>query len=481
MEKSARSALTLLAGTQFLLILDTAIINVAAPSIGDEFDVSAATLSWVANAYLVTFGGLLLLSGRLADLFGRRRLFLTGLAVLVAASLTGAVAQTASWLIAARAVQGAGAALAAAAAFALLLSLFPDGPDRHRALGVFAAMAGAGGAAGTVLGGVLTSWLTWRSTFGLNVVAGLVLVGSALRSLAPDTRPSARLGFDLGGALSVTSGLALLAYSLVNTGVAGWTSPRTLVPGVTAVVLLAVFVWLEGRVRVPLVPAAVVRRPVLRRANLLSALGQVVLFPMFFLVSVYLQDVLGYSPVAGGSALLPLCVVVILVASNADRLIGGLGLRPAMTAGYVLVAVGMAWLSLLSPDGSFTGDILLPSLILGVGLPLVAITTNVAATADAGPEEIGLASGLINTSQQFGSVIGLAVLSGIASARVSAEGGPDDPAALTSGFAVAFIVASAIALLSALYAAVPRTARPQQEPTRERPPVSMAAPGDRES
>ncbi|PZS31764.1 MAG: MFS transporter [Pseudonocardiales bacterium] len=462
MERAAGRALALLACTQFLLILDTAIINVAAPSIGHELGISASSLSWVANAYLVTFGGMLLLSGRAADLFARRTLFVGGLGVLVAGSVTGAVAGEASWLIAARAVQGVGAAVAAAAAFAMLLGLFPDGPERHKALGVFAAMAGAGGAAGTVLGGVFTSWLGWRSTFGLNVVAGLLLATLALKVLEPSRPDRDRRGFDLGGALSITAGLGLLAYAMVNTGVDGWTSPWTLVPGGLAVLLLAVFVLLEAWVvRMPLVPSSVLRRPVLRTANLLSGLAQFVMFPMFFLVSVYMQTVLGYAPVAGGLGLLPLSITVILVASNTGRLIARFGLRPVMVAGYVVIAVGLGWLSLLSADGSFVADVLFPSLVLGVGLPLVTITTNAAATMQATPDEVGLASGLINTSQQFGAVIGLAVLSGVAAARTLADGGPGNLTALTDGFAAAFLVSAGIALASALLAATLRPAAPQ--------------------
>jgi EmrB/QacA subfamily drug resistance transporter len=462
MERTARRALALLACTQFLLILDTAIINVAAPSIGDELGISASSLSWVANAYLVTFGGLLLLSGRAVDLFAARTLFTGGLGVLVAGSVTGAVAGEATWLIAARAVQGTGAAVAAAAAFAMLLRLFPDGPDRHKALGVFAAMAGAGGAAGTVLGGAFTSWLGWRSTFGLNVVAGLMLITLALRVLEPSRPERGRRGFDLGGALSITAGLGLLAYAMVNTGVDGWTSPWTLAPGGLAVVLLAVFVLVEARVRTPLAPLSVLRRPILRTANLLSGLAQFVMFPMFFLVSVYLQAVLGYSPVASGLGLLPLSLTTIAVASNAGRLIDRFGLRPVMVAGYVVIAVGLGWLSLLSADGSFVADVLFPSLILGAGLPLVIIPTNAAAAIQAGPDEVGLASGLINTSQQFGAVIGLAVLSGVAAARTLADGGPENVTALTNGFATAFLVSTGVALASALLAATLRPVTPQR-------------------
>lgn len=453
MERAARRALALLACTQFLLILDTAIINVAAPSIGGELDISASSLSWVANAYLVTFGGLLLLSGRAADLFSRRGLFIGGLGGLVAGSVAGAVADKTVWLIAARAVQGGGAAVAAAAAFAMLLDLFPDVRERYKALGVFAAMAGAGGAAGTVLGGVFTSWLGWRSTFGLNVVAGLLLAALAFRVLEPSRPERDRRGFDLGGALSITAGLGLLAYAMVNSGVDGWTSPWTVVPGGLAVVLLAAFVLVEARVRTPLVPSSVLGRPVLRTANLLSGLTQFMMFPMFFLVSVYLQTVLGYAPMVSGLGLLPMSLTTIVVASNTGRLIARFGLRPVMVAGYVVIAVGLGWLSLLSADGSFAADVLFPSLVLGVGLPLVTITTNAAAAMQAGPDEVGLTSGLINTSQQFGAVIGLAVLSGVAAARTLADGGPASLTALTNGFTTAFLVSTGIALTSALLAA----------------------------
>ncbi|GHH95009.1 MFS transporter [Streptomyces capillispiralis] len=451
-----RRALALLACTQFVLLLDTSIINVAAPSIGESLDISPAALSWVANAYLVSFGGLLLLSGRAADLLGQRAVFAAGLGVLSAASLLGALSDSAALLITARAVQGVGAAMAGAAAFALVLTLFEGGPERHRALGVFAAMAGAGGAAGTVLGGVLTSWLGWESTFVLNVLAGAALLLPVPRLLPSGTSraadrsaaPAGR-GFDVPGAVTVTAGLGLLAFAVVNAGEAGWNSTPTLATGAAAVLLLAAFVLIERRVPHPLVPLAVLARPTLRLANVLAALWQVSLFPMFFLVSLYLQAVLGYEPVLGGLALLPLCLVVITVASLTDRLIGRFGLRAVMGAGFALVAVGMAWQSLLSADGSFVTDVLPPSLVLGVALPLVSITANVAATLDTREEEAGLASGLVNTSLQFGSVIGLAVLSGVAAARTDASSAAHD-VALTEGFGTALLIGAVPAVVALL-------------------------------
>ncbi|MGW6056252.1 MFS transporter [Streptomyces sp. NPDC055189] len=468
-------ALALLAGTQFVLILDTSVINVAAPSMGRELDISPAALSWVANAYLVSFGGLLLLSGRVADLLGRRRVFVSGLAVLILASLFGTFANSAALLIAARTLQGVGAAMAAASALALLLMLFEEGPARHRALGVFAAMAGAGGAAGTVLGGVLTSWFGWESTFAMNVVAGLILMIPAFRLLPEGRAERDGRGIDLPGAVTVTGGLALLAYAVVSAGEAGWNAPQTLGTAAGAVVLLVAFVLIERKAAAPLVPLDVFKRRTLRSANVLSAMWQMSLFPMFFLVSLYLQNVLGYDAVGGGLGLLPLSLTVVLVAGGADRLIGRFGLRTVMCAGFVLIAVGMAWLSRLSATGSFVSEVLFPSLLLGVALPLASITTQVAATAGTGDDEAGLASGLVNTSLQFGSVIGLAALSGIAAARTPAVGA-DGAAALTEGIGAAFLAGAVIAVIAVPVAARLRIPAP---PAASGSAVADTAPANR--
>lgn len=450
-----RGALALLAATQLLMIMDTAIVNVALPSVGHDLRAGAAGLSWVANAYLITFGGLLLLGGRAADLFGHRRLFTAGLALLAAASAAGGLAQSTGALVAARAVQGVGAALAAAAAFALLLILFPDGPARHRALGAFAAMGGLGGVLGTVLGGVLTDLLGWRSTFWLNVVVAAVLGLLALRLLDGGTR-GAQPGFDLLGALTATGGLGLVAYALVG---------RSPLAGVAGVLLLGAFAVTETRAARPLVPPAVLGRPALRLANLLSALAQMALFPMFFLVSLYLQSVLGQPPLAGGLGLLPLSLVVVATAPLTGRLIFRLGLGRTMTLGFGLLFAGMVWLALaLDPHGTFATTVLAPSLVLGAALPLVMVTTNVAATAEATPEETGLASGLINTSQQFGSVLGLAVLVAVATTRT----GTATPQAETAGFQAALLTGAAFAAAAALLSVrlslpAPAPAPPRQD------------------
>ncbi|MFD3532917.1 MFS transporter [Streptomyces sp. NPDC058664] len=460
-----RGALALLAATQLLLVMDTAIVNVALPSVGEDLGSGSAGLSWVANAYLIAFGGLLLLGGRVADLLGHRRVFLGGLGLLAAASALGGLAPGADALVAARAAQGAGAALAAAAAFALLLLLFPDGPARHRALGAFAAMGGLGGVLGTVLGGVLTDLLGWRSTFWLNVLLAAALAALALRVLDDRTGRPHHAGFDLAGALTATAGLGLVAYALVGAGEAGWLSARTLGAGGAGAALLLAFAAVETRAAAPLVPPAVLARPALRLANVLAALAQTTLFPMFFLVSLYLQSVLGYAPLGGGLGLLPLSLVVVAVAPQTGRIIYRIGLHRAMTLGFVLLCAGTLWLALaLTPDGTFASTVLAPSLLIGAALPLVMVTTNVAATADATAEETGLASGLVNTGQQFGSVLGLAVLVAVATTRTGAVDAAR-AAAETAGHRAALLTGAAFAALAALLSVRLHLPRPAPAPT----------------
>ncbi|MEU6877849.1 MFS transporter [Streptomyces sp. NPDC046712] len=459
--RTPRGALVLLAATQLLLILDTAIVNVALPSVGEDLGAGATGLSWVANAYLITFGGLLLLGGRAADLLGHRRVFLAGLGLLAVASAVGALAPDAGVLVAARAAQGLGAALAAAAAFALLLVLFPDGPARHKALGAFAAMGGLGGVLGTVLGGVLTDLLGWRSTLWLNVLAALLLGALALRVIAESATGGS--GLDLAGALTGTGGLGLVAYALVGAAENGWVSAPTIGAGAGGLALLAAFAVVETRSTRPLVPPAVLARPALRRANALSALAQMTLFPMFFLVSIYLQSVLGYAPLGGGLGLLPLSLVVVAVAPQTGRLIFRLGVTRTMTLGFALLCAGTLWLALaLTPDGSFLTTVLAPSLLLGAALPLVMVTTNVAATAEAAPEETGLASGLVNTSQQFGSVLGLAVLVAVATTGTESA----TAAARTDGFRAALLVGAVFAAAATMISVRLRLPTPTPAPPR---------------
>ncbi|MDN0083594.1 MFS transporter [Crenobacter sp. SG2305] len=445
----------LLAGTQFLLLVDTSIINVVVPSVAQELGFDSTGQSWIANAYLIAFGGVLLLSGRVADILGRRRVFRLGLITLALGSALAAVAAGPVSLVAGRALQGVGAALAAAASFALVLTVF-DGEARQRALGLLAAMAGAGGAAGTVLGGLLTQSWGWRSTFWVSVIAALVLLALAHRVLAgiPDRRVHSPI--DLPGALLLMGGQVLLAFGLLS--LSSTVKLANLAALALAVGLLIAFAIWQQRGPAPLIPPDVWRNAGLMKANLLAGLGQIVLFPMFFIVNLYLQQVLGFGPFESGLALLPLCSVVIATASQVPRLIAWLGLRCAMTSGFIIVGIGLGWLSALGSQGSFIGDVLGPTLIVGVGLPIVSITTGILAGTHSVQGREGLTSGLLNTAQQFGAVIGIAAFVGLASYHSTSLSILDTDArtALTGGYSLALMVASIISMLAAVVAIIRR-------------------------
>ncbi|MCW3478341.1 MFS transporter [Neisseriaceae bacterium JH1-16] len=447
----------LLAGTQFLLLVDTSIINVVVPSIAQDLGFGPAGQSWIANAYLIAFGGLLLLSGRLADIRGKTRIFRLGLSILAVGSALAALAPSPTALVAGRAVQGLGAALSAAASFALVLSVF-DGEARQRTLGLLAAMAGAGGAAGTVLGGLLTQVWGWRSTFWISVIAAALLLGLSRRVLAgvPDQRN--RSPVDLLSVLLLLSGQALLAYGLITLSDGGSASPASLLSLAASLALLAVFGLRQQRSVAPLMPSDVWRNTGLVKANLLAGVGQIVLFPMFFIINLYLQRVLGLGPLESGLSLLPLCGVVIATAAQVPRLIAVLGLRAAMASGFILVALGLGWLSLLRWQGNVFVDVLGPTLIVGIGLPIVSITTSLSAGNHATAGREGLTSGLLNTAQQFGAVIGIAALLGIASYHSTLQPTfeTDARALLTSGYSLALMVASLAAMMAALFALTPR-------------------------
>ncbi|SEG42294.1 drug resistance transporter, EmrB/QacA subfamily [Thermomonospora echinospora] len=467
------SALALLAVTQFVLILDASIVGVALPSIGPDLGFAPEDLSWVANAYTLTFGGLLLLGGRVADLTGRRRVFALGLGLFTAASLAGALSVNATMLVLARAAQGAGAALVAPAALSLVMTIFEPGPDRNRALGVFGALAGAGGAAGSILGGVLTEWLGWQATLYVNVPVGAVVIALAPRLLPAgrDARQRAR-GFDLAGAVTVTAGLTLLVYALVDSADAGWGSPRTLGLCAAAAVLIAVFVAVEARSAHPLVPLRIFRRGTLRAANVLAALTTMAMFPMFFLMTFYLQQVLGYEPVRAGLGGLPVAVALAAAASVGSQLVTRFGYAVPLAAGLTLVAAGLGWFSRMSADGGFTTDVLGPSVVMGLGGGLAFVSVTIAATSGVRPEEAGLASGLINTAQQVGGSLGLALVVAAATARtqdVLAAGERVPVVALNEGYRLAMLIAAGIALAGALLAGLlvrAGTARAEQDAPR---------------
>jgi EmrB/QacA subfamily drug resistance transporter len=460
-------ALALLALTQFVIVIDAAIVNVALPSIGHALDFSESNLSWVVNAYTLTFGGFLMLGGRLADLMGRRRLFIVGLVLFSLASLLGGLAQSSGWLVAARAAQGLGAALVSPAALSILTTTFSEGAERNRALGVWGAVAGAGGAAGVLLGGVLTDALSWRWVLFVNVPIGLAAAALAPRLLLESRVEDGTRSFDLPGAITVTGGLALLVYALVDAVNAGWTSTSTILRLAGAALLLAAFVTIEARRRHPLMPFTIFRLRTLRGANVVGLLIGMALFSMFFFVSLYMQQVLHYSPLKTGLSYLPLALGIIFSAGAASQLVTRVGFKLPLIGGLLLVASGLFWFShVATHGGGYLTDILGPSLLAALGLGFSFVPVTIAAVTGTRPNEAGLASGLINTSQQVGGALGLAILASIANSRTHsliASGTHDTAVALTKGFQVAFLVGTGFALAGALLAAVMISSRDSRE------------------
>ena len=451
-------ALLLLAMTQFVIVIDASIVNVALPSIGVHLHFARDDLSWVVNAYTLTFGGFLLLGGRMADLLGRRRMFMLGLVVFSLASFAGGIAQSEGWLIAARAVQGLGAAIVSPAALSIITTTFAEGAERSRALGIWGAVAGAGGAAGVLLGGILTSGLSWRWVLFVNVPIGLAAAMLAPRTLIESRAEDGARTFDFPGAITVTAGLALLVYAVVDAVNAGWGSTTTLLRLAGAVVLLAAFIAIETRQRHPLMPFSIFRLRTLRGANIVGLLIGMSLFSMFFFISLYLQDVLHYSPIKTGISYLPLAVGIILSAGAASQIVTRVGFKPPLIAGLLLVAGGLLWFAQVpAPGGSYAADVLGPSLLAAVGLGFAFVPVTIAAVTGTEPQEAGLASGLINTSQQVGGALGLAILATVANSRTQSlfHAGVHDPAvALTKGFDRAFLIGAGFALVGAILAAV---------------------------
>jgi len=457
-ERQKNRALLLLAMTQFVIVIDASIVNVALPSIGSHLHFSQDSLTWVVNAYTLTFGGFLLLGGRMADLLGRRKMFMLGLVVFSLASLLGGLAQSEAWLIVARAVQGLGAAIVSPAALSIITNTFADGPERNRALGIWGAVAGAGGAAGVLLGGILTSGLSGRWVLFVNVPIGITAAAMAPRTLRESRREEAGDSFDIPGAVAVTGGLALLVYAVVDAVNVGWGATRTIVCLIVSVVLLIAFVAIELRRRDPLVPFSIFRLRTLRGANIVGLLVGMSLFSMFFFISLYLQDVMHYSPIRTGISYLPLAVGIIITAGVASALVTKLGFKTPLIAGMLFIAGGLIWFSRVPGHGGhFYSDVLGPSLLAAVGLGLAFVPVTIAAVSGIQPNEAGLASGLINTSQQVGGALGLAILATIANSRtldLLHAGGVDRAVALTKGFDRAFLVGAGFAIAGAILAAV---------------------------
>ncbi|MBT2208557.1 MFS transporter [Actinomadura sp. NEAU-AAG7] len=472
-------ALALLVTVQFVLVLDASIVNVALPSIGRELRFDQADLSWVGNAYTLAFGGFLLFGGRVADLAGRRRMFVAGLALFTLASLGGGLAGGAGLLVAARAVQGLGAALAAPAALSLIMTLYAPGPERNRALGLFGAVAGAGGATGSILGGLLTDRFGWEAVLFVNVPIGAAALALA-PLLLPEARDTAVRGFDLLGAATVTGGLALLVYTLVDAGDAGWTSARTYGLGGAALLLLAAFVLVEARVRNPLMPLSTFRSRELSGGNLAAVLMTMAVFPMFYVMTLYLQQVMDYGPVRAGLGQLPVAVAMAAGAGAGSGLVTRFGPRAASAAGLAVAAAGLAWFSRLSAPGDYWQDVLGPSLVMGLGGGTAFVAVTIAATAGASARESGLASGLINTTQQVGGALGLAITVAVSTAATEdafAAGERVQAAALNEGFQDGMLTSAALALVAVLIALVlppERRVRAAVEPEPDAPQPDAA-------
>ena len=446
------AALAVIALAQFMVIMDTSIIGVALPEIRADLGFTPEALSWVFNAYVVAFGGLLLLGGRLSDLLGAKRVFAAGWAVLAVGSLAAGLADSSGVEIAARAVQGAGAALIAPSALTLLMMLFGANPkELMKAFAVYGAAAPAGGTAGVFLGGVITEWISWPWVFYVNVPIAL-LVLAVTPGLMPGA-PVRRGSVDLAGAVTATAGLGLTVFAIVRAPQAGWGSAETLLVLAVGLALLALFVALQARVREPLMRLGIFRAPNLAAANLTQLLLGAAWIPMWFFLNLYLQQVLGYGAFEGGAALLPMTLTIMfLMVVVAPRIIDRLGFKAPIVAGMLVLASGMAVLSLVRPDGSFAADVLPASLIAATGMALAFIPTLGTANSAAPPEEGGLASGIVNTAYQVGSALGLAAMTAVASAQGADRIG--NVAALTDGYSAAFLGAAAIAVAGALLAAV---------------------------
>lgn len=457
-------ALFLLCTAQFLVILDTSIVGIALPALQRALGFDAAGLQWIFNAYVVAFGGLLLLGGRLADLFGPRRLFGIGFVVLTAASLIAGIATTGTTLLIARAVQGAGAALIAPAALSMVMGLFAARPaELRKALGFWGASAAAGGTAGVFLGGVITEWLSWRWTFLINVPVG-ILVLLATTAWLPRGTPQ-RGSVDVAGALMVTSALALTVYAIVTANEPG-TGTRTGVLLAISGGLFVTFAVLQRMRQTPLVPLAIFRAPNLTVGNIVMALLGAAWIPMWFFLNMYLQGILGYGAFASGLALLPMTLAIMFLMMMAtEKVVGRIGPKAALVIGLGVLGVALLLFARMPIGGAFATHVLVPSLLGALGMSLAYIPAMITSTAAARPEDGGLASGLVNTTYQVGSAIGLAAMVAVAGAKTSslASTGADTASAMNGGFSAAFIGAAIIAFVAAAVAIVairvPRPAR----------------------
>ena len=450
-----------------MIVLDSTIVNVALPSIRADLGFSQTSLAWVVNAYMLTFGGFLLLGGRLGDLYGPRRLFLGGIGLFTVASLVCGISTTQSLLIGARAVQGLGGAVASAVSLSLMMTLFTEPADRAKAMGVFGFVASGGGTLGVLAGGVLTDVLDWHWIFLVNLPIGVLVTVLALRLLPDGRAHQAAQRLDLAGAITVTAALVVAVYAIVNGNDAGWTSLRTLGLLGVAAALLAGFVVVEKKVASPLVPLGLLRRRNLATSNVVGVLWAAAMFAWFFLSALYLQLVLGYSPLDVGLAFLPANLIMGAFSLGLSaKVVMRFGIRRPLGVGLVLASAGLALFVRIPVHGSFVRDVLPSMILLGIGAGVAFNPVLLAAMSDVAPTESGLASGIVNTAFMMGGALGLAVLASVAGARTRhlEANGSGHLAALTGGYHAAFLVGAIFALAAAaLGAGVLRARMPQHE------------------
>jgi EmrB/QacA subfamily drug resistance transporter len=431
---------------QFMVVLDITVVNIALPSMQRGLHFSPANLQWIVNGYTLVFGGFLLLGGRAADLFGRKRLFLIGVGVFTLASMLNGLAQSSGMLIIGRGLQGLGGALVSPAALSIVTTTFSDGEQRTKALGVWSAIAAGGSAVGLLVGGALTDLASWRWVFFVNLPVGIITFVLALRFVAESRVDLARRSLDLAGAFTVTSGLVILVYAIVKAQSFGWGSARTLGLGAVAVALLAAFVAIERRSKAPLMRLSIFRVRSLAVADTVLLLLASGMFGMFFFASLYIQQILGYSPLKAGLAFLPVTAVIMMGAGLAQVLIRRFGVRNVGAFGIALASVGLLVLTQLPVHGSYVGDVLPGLLPLGLGLGLAFVPITLLGTSGVREEDNGLASGLFNTAQQVGGSLGLAILSTLAASQaarvIHGSGLAAIQTARVSGYHVAFLAAA---------------------------------------
>ncbi len=476
-DSSANRVLLLVCVVQFMVILDVSIVNVALPSIRSGLDFSTTGLQWVVNAYTITFGGFLMLGGRAADLLGRRRVFLAGTALFSLASLLCALAASRGLLVGARALQGFGGAVVSPASLAIITTSFREGAERNRALGMWGAMAGFGGASGVLLGGILTEAFGWPAIFLINVPVGAAVLLASRRVLSEGRREDGPRSFDLAGAVLVTAGLVAAVYAIVRTDTVGWGSPGVLVPLAGAGALLALFALVEGRLAaVPLMPLSIFRMPRLRAANIVVALLYAAVFSMWFFLTLYMQQVLHYSALRAGLSFLPMTLSIVVASALAPRLVARLGVRTVLTFGMLSSAAGLALLTGVRPGAGYLGTVLPGGVLGAAGLGFSLVPATIAAVQGVPAHESGLASGLLNTSRLVGGALGLAVLSTIAAthSRSQLAAGATSLGAISSGYQLAFGIGAAICLAGALAAGA--LLRGEPHAASARPRLRLAGP-----